>query len=258
MKRLVIDQIGNRVEFNFPPKRIISLVPSQTELLHSLGLEDEVMGITKFCVHPQNWRSEKRIIGGTKKVHQNVIHELQPDLIIGNKEENERVDILSLKERYPVWMSDVTTLPDAYNMIKQAGDICDRSKRASQIIEQTQDAFAQLGRRKGSVLYLIWMKPWMGVASDTFIHSILSEIGFVNTLQSKSRYPELDRSDLESLNPDYVFLSSEPYPFRQKHLGELEKLFPNAKVILVDGEFFSWYGSRLMKAPQYFNSLDLS
>jgi len=258
MKGLVIDQMGNRVKFNFPPKRIISLVPSQTELLHSLGLEDEVMGITKFCVHPQNWRSEKRIIGGTKKVHQNVIHELQPDLIIGNKEENERVDILSLKERYPVWMSDVTTLPDAYNMIKQVGDICDRAELASQIIEQTQDAFAQLGRRKGSVLYLIWMRPWMGVGTDTFIHSILSEIGFVNTLQSKSRYPELDQSDLESLNPDYVFLSSEPYPFRQKHLGELEKLFPNANVILVDGEFFSWYGSRLMKAPQYFNSLNLS
>lgn len=258
MKRLVIDQMGNRVEFNFPPKRIISLVPSQTELLHSLGLENEVIGITKFCVHPSNWKSEKQLVGGTKRLHLRVIDDLQPDLIIGNKEENEREDILSLQERYPVWMSDIATLADAYNMIKQIGDICDRAERASQIVEQAQNAFAQLRKKEGSVLYLIWMKPWMGVGADTFIHHLLSEIGFTNTLQSKSRYPELSESDLEGLNPSYVFLSSEPYPFRQRHLGELEKLFPNAKVILVDGEFFSWYGSRLMKAPQYFNSLNLS
>ncbi|MCB0487209.1 MAG: ABC transporter substrate-binding protein [Cyclobacteriaceae bacterium] len=258
MKRSEIDQMGNRVEFNFPPKRIISLVPSQTELLHSLGLEDEVIGITKFCVYPQNWKREKRIVGGTKKLHLSVIDELQPDLIIGNKEENEREDILLLQEKYPVWMSNVTTLQDAYDMIYQVGNICERSDRATKIVELIQNTFSQLRKKEGSALYLIWMKPWMGVASDTFIHSILSEIGFVNALQSKSRYPELSESDLENLNPDYVFLSSEPYPFKQKHLDKVKTYFPKAKGILVDGEYFSWYGSRLMKAPEYFNSLDLS
>lgn len=257
MKRSVVDQMGNRVEFNFPTKRIVSLVPSQTELLHDLALDDEVIGITKFCVHPSNWKSEKRIVGGTKKLYLNVIDELQPDLIIGNKEENEREDILSMQKKYPVGMSDVTTLEDAYNMINLVGNICDRSERATEIVKQIQNAFAQLRKREGSVLYLIWMKPWMGVGANTFINTILSEISLTNTLQPKSRYPELSESDLENLNPDYVFLSSEPYPFRQKHLDKMKAYFPKAKVILVDGEFFSWYGRRLMKAPDYFNNLDL-
>lgn len=257
-RRIVVDQMGSQVEIKFPPQRIVSLVPSQTELLHSLGLEKEVIGITKFCVHPPHWRNEKRIVGGTKKLNPETIDDLKPDLIIGNKEENEKTVVELLKQKYPVWMSDVVTLEDAYQMIQMLGELCDRQDRAYQIVDQVKGAFANLSKSAGSVLYLIWMNPWMAAASGTFIHAMLSVIGLVNVLASQSRYPELTQPIMKTLHPDYVFLSSEPYPFEQKHIDSIQSIFPQAKVILVNGEYFSWYGSRLIKAPDYFNSLELT
>ena len=114
-----IDHLGKQISISFPPKRIISLVPSQTELLADLGLEDRIVGITKFCIHPEPWQKTKTIVGGTKKFRFDVIDSLKPDLIIGNKEENYQGGIEQLKSQYPVWMSDIVTLKDAFAMIRE-------------------------------------------------------------------------------------------------------------------------------------------
>lgn len=250
-----IDQLNNEVSITFPPKRIISLVPSQTELLASLGLQDEVVGITKFCVHPEAWQKSRTLIGGTKNFRYDVIDDLQPDLIIGNKEENYQEGIYELRKKYPVWMSDIVTWSDALSMIRGIGQITDKEAQALTIMNSIENAFEALNTFSSqSVLYFIWRKPWMVAGRDTFIHTMLEKLNLRNVVTS-SRYPELSDEEIQKLNPEYIFLSSEPYPFQERHIAELNKLCPSSKIILVDGEMFSWYGSRLLHAPLYFNSL---
>jgi len=252
----IIDQMGECVTFSFPPKRIISLVPSQTELLYDLSLHTEVVGITKFCIHPQLWHSSKTLIGGTKNFNFKVIDDLQPDLIIGNKEENYKEGIDILKRKYPVWMSDIVTLNDALTMIRSIGDITNCTTQADVIIDQIKTSFSGLQVTKpAKVIYLIWKKPWMAAGNETFINALLEKIGFSNALKEQTRYPTLLEEEIKLLKPDYIFLSSEPYPFKEKHIEELKSISPSSQVIPVDGEMFSWYGSRLIKAPNYFNEL---
>jgi ABC-type Fe3+-hydroxamate transport system substrate-binding protein len=255
------DQLGHTVEIRFPPTRIISLVPSKTELLYDLGLEHEVVGITKFCVHPPEWRKTKTIIGGTKKFNFEVIDRLKPNLIIGNKEENCKEGIEILRQKYPVWMSDIITPDDAMNMMRSMGEITGKSSEAEKLIEDVRNSLNEINRglRDGKmVLYLIWRNPWMGAATNTFIHEMLTLAGFENCLKERERYPELSVADLTTLNPDLIFLSSEPYPFSEKHIEEIQSLVPNAKILLVDGEMFSWYGSRMRLFASYLATLPLS
>jgi len=252
-KRTFVDQMGRSVEVPFPPKRIISLVPSLTELLHDLGLEEEVVGITKFCIYPENWFKNKQRIGGTKQLNLTDILALKPDLIIGNKEENTQVDIDFLGARFPVWMSDISTFDQALKMIHQVGEICNKSEKAQKLTQSIGEKFNRLGNiGKGrSALYFIWDKPGFVVGNSTFIDSILTKIGFVNGCKL-SRYP--DFLELPSSNPDFVFLSSEPFPFKEEHLKKYQLYFPNSKVQFVDGELFSWYGSRMEQASDYFGT----
>ena len=245
------------VSVPFPPRRIVSLVPSQTELLADLGLTDVVAGITKFCVHPADWRARKAIVGGTKNFNFDVIDFLKPDLIIGNKEENYEAGITTLRERYPVWMSDVVSLADAFSMIRSIASLTDREQAGNEIVERIRHSFSSLRYFTGQrVLYLIWRGPWMAAGADTFINTLLHAQGLRNVVE-ENRYPELSVEALQALNPEYVFLSSEPYPFKEKHIEELRAVLPLAKMMLVDGEMFSWYGSRLLYAPDYFRSLAL-
>ncbi len=253
---VIQDHLGNKLELTTPPQRIISLVPSQTELLFDLGLENRVMGITKFCVHPPHWLKSKAIVGGTKNFHYNVIDNIQPDLIIGNKEENYFEGISALQMKYPVWMSDITTLDDALSMIDSiSGMTCTESKGV-EIVDRIRTAFSELkAQTPAKVLYLMWRNPWMGAAGKTFIHDMIERIGWINVLQDGDRYPELSAVMFKDLDPDLILLSSEPYPFSEKHLAEIRKLAPRAQIKLVDGEMFSWYGSRLALAPAYFRSI---
>jgi ABC-type Fe3+-hydroxamate transport system substrate-binding protein len=238
------------------PQRIISLVPSQTELLADLGLGDRVVGITKFCIHPEEWRKTKAIVGGTKNFDFDMIRSLNPDLIIGNKEENYQEGIEELQKHFPVWMSDIVTIDDACQMILSIGDISDASEKASALIERIKNEFKSVVRLEPqSTLYLIWKNPWMGAASGTFIDEMLKLSGLRNCLKSKTRYPELTSDEIGQLNPELILLSSEPYPFKEKHMEELQMLCPTSKILLVDGEMFSWYGSRLLKFPTYLEDL---
>jgi ABC-type Fe3+-hydroxamate transport system substrate-binding protein len=255
---LYTDQMQRKVEVPEKPRRIVSLVPSQTELLYSLGLEEEVVGLTKFCVHPEHWRKEKQVVGGTKKFHLDKISALQPDLIIGNKEENYQEGIEVLEKEFPVWMSDIFTLEDALQMVRQLGEITKREQEAGRLISQIADGFAKLSSLTvpaGNVLYFIWQQPYMAVGGNTFIDEMLHSCGFINLLSPRPRYPELSAEDIRQLNPRLILLSSEPYPFKEKHIAEFKAICPEAQVMIVDGEMFSWYGSRLLQAVPYFEQL---
>jgi ABC-type Fe3+-hydroxamate transport system substrate-binding protein len=256
MQKTFTDQLGREVTINYPPARIVSLVPSQTELLFELGLSDEIVGITKFCVHPAVQFKKKTKIGGTKKLNLELIRSLQPELIIGNKEENTREDIEAVSQEFPVWMSDVANLEDAVKTITQIADIVNRQPEAAYLNHLIEAGFRdlqtlalQLGINR-KVVYLIWKDPYMAAGRNTFINDILTKIGLNNVVRD-SRYPELSLHELEALQPELVLLSSEPYPFAEKHIAEIQSLLPGAKIMLVDGQIFSWHGSRLVKAVQY-------
>jgi ABC-type Fe3+-hydroxamate transport system substrate-binding protein len=255
------DQIGNTILLRETPKRIVSLVPSQTELLFDLGLEKETLGITKFCIHPNQWFKSKTRVGGTKNVDFEKVKQLNPDLIIANKEENSESDIKRLMRLYPTWISDIKNIDHAYQMIISIGEITNKKEKAIQLVKKTDISINNLQKELKtttiqSVLYLIWNNPFMSINSDTFIYEMLILNGWENIITtSDSRYPEISEEEVKFLQPDYIFLSSEPFPFKENHKNAIEQQFPNSKVVLVDGEMFSWYGSRLLKASQYFKSL---
>ncbi len=253
----ITDMCSYTFDLPYKPRRIISLVPSQTELLADLGLEEEVAGITKFCVHPERWFRQKTRVGGTKKVKMEVIEKLQPDLIIGNKEENEKSDIEHLQTLYPLWLSNVFDLKDALEMIHSIGKLNSKAEEAERICQTIQSNFDLLQRpsRPIQVAYFIWQNPYMVAASNTFIHAMLEEAGFENVFGNRERYPEIQLQDLIEVQPDFIFLSSEPFPFKERHFAPFRKACPNAEIKIVDGELFSWYGSRLIKSPVYFQQL---
>lgn len=267
--RYFSDQLGREVEISFPPSRIISVVPSQTELLADLGLDDEVIGITRFCVHPQKWFRAKTRVGGTKQLHRDQIASLNPDLIIANREENAKEQIDELAKLFPVWISDVKTLNDAYVMMHAVGEITGKQEAALARTEKIKNAFREWRtdskgikpknlNSKLTCAYLIWNDPLMTIGGDTFIHHMLGKAGFENVFGNLQRYPQISRDLLQEKNPDFLFLSSEPFPFRWQHADDMKKWFPHAEMLLVDGEMFSWYGSRMLKAPEYFRQLHQS
>lgn len=249
------DQMNQTIRLEEIPRRIVSLVPSQTELLYDLGLEEEIVGITKFCIHPDIWYRSKERVGGTKQLDIEKIRSLKPDLIIGNKEENTLEDIERLKKIAPVWMSDIYTLDDALQMIHKIGILTGKDENANQLIKEIRQNFSQIQKLKkeNSVLYFIWKNPDFVAGRNTFIDAMLRACG-LNNLCTGARYPEWSALHNKE-NPDFIFLSSEPYPFKEEHIPEFESKFPNSKLIYVDGEMFSWYGSRMKIAPKYFQKL---
>lgn len=248
------DQLNRSIFISTPPQRIISLVPSQTELLVDLGLEKRIVGVTKFCIHPNGLRKQKEVVGGTKNYRMDVIDSLKPDLIIGNKEENEQSGIEELMEKYPVWMSDIKSLDDSLDMIDSLGRVLDAENKAEEFVSKLKSDFSIPLAKKGTAIYLIWNEPIMVAGADTFIDKMLGFAGFENLTQG-SRYPQLAAEELIKLNPEYLLLSSEPFPFKESHIQFFQSLLPKAKISLVDGEVFSWYGSRLLKAKTYFDCL---
>jgi ABC-type Fe3+-hydroxamate transport system substrate-binding protein len=280
----VVDQLNNAITLTTFPKRIVSLVPSQSELLFHLELTDEVVGITKFCIHPTKWFKTKTRVGGTKTVSIEKVYALKPDLIIANKEENVREQIEAMRNIAPVYISDINDLQGALSMIKDIGAIVGKAKIADQLINRIELEFQKLSSKAGDTTlssaaglhpirnslsmpgiqtsatkirtaYLIWKDPFMAAGGDTFINDMLDRCSFENILSSFSRYPQIDVPFLQSLHCELLLLSSEPYPFKQKHIDELQQQLKNTTILLVDGEMFSWYGSRLIKAASYFQQL---
>lgn len=251
----IFDQLHRPIVFTRPFQKIISLVPSQTELLFDLGLGNKIAGVTKFCVHPKNILETKTIVGGPKAVHFDVIRKLKPDIILCNKEENTKEIVNELSKEFTVHISDVNTIFDNYELIEQYGKLFDVSGKANEINQKIKleiSKFEKFISEKPSVrvAYFIWRKPWMVVGADTFINYMLELNKFENVYSDFSRYPQVELKELHQA--DYYLLSSEPFPFAEKHKLEVAEFYPMQKFCFVDGEFFSWYGSRLQKAFAYF------
>lgn len=238
------------------PRSIVSVVPSQTELLHYLGLDAAVTGITRFCIHPDDWFRKKKRVGGTKTLNLETIRSLKPDLVLANREENERLQMEELAREFLVYVSDIGDLNDALDMIRTVGRLTGTTERALELVRELESRFSALPAfPRLSAAYLIWREPFMAAGAGTFIHSMMDKAGLDNVFGTLSRYPEVTCETLAGANPDVVLLSSEPYPFREKHLDEISAICPRARVLLADGELFSWYGSRLLHTPDYFRQL---
>lgn len=249
----VIDQCGRDIVLETIPQRIVSLVPSQTELLYDLGLDERVVGITRFCVRPSSWQKTKTIVGGTKNVDIRKVQDLKPDLIIANREENEKDSVYALAKQYSVWISDIVTLENALTLIREVARITNASTEGERILREIHGQLRRFNPLPAErVVYLIWNNPFMAAGRQTFIDAMITQIGWQNIVD-EPRYPLVDIAWLRAQNPDRLLLSSEPFPFKQKHVTELQAYFP--RVELVDGESFSWYGSRLINSFTYFSTL---
>ncbi len=274
------DDLGRSLHLAGPPQRIVSLCPSQTETLFALGLGERIVGLTRYCVHPsakatpppspsRKGRGEKNFpsplwrgggerveskvkVGGTKQLDFAAIERLNPDLIIAEKEENRREDVERLSERWPVYVTDVRDFDSALRMIEALGRLCGSAGPAQAMTEQIAARWAAFKPSAISqrTVYLIWRKPFMVAGSGTYIHSVLERCGLRSQIAAP-RYPELSIADLKRLEPELLLLSSEPYPFREKHVAELAALLPDARIELVNGEMFSWYGVRMLAAADY-------
>ena len=235
--------------------RIISVVPSLTEILFDFGLDHQhIVGRTKFCIHPKDKIQFVPIIGGTKNLDIEKIIHLKPDLILANKEENQKDQILHLQKHCKVITTNIGNLEDNYYLLKTIGELLDKRSIAQQFNLKIQEQFNfQKPNQTLKVAYLIWKSPYMTVGGDTFINDVLKELNLENIFKDQKRYPMVELQDLEKA--DVILLSSEPFPFKEKHILEIQDVFPNKKILLVDGEAFSWYGTRIAKIGNYYQNL---
>ncbi len=243
-------QLINRIK---PVNRVVSLVPSLTETIASLGGKNLLAGVTRFCKYPEGIRNQATVVGGPIDFDTGIITGLHPDVVLAVKEENDKARVLKLTEKLPVVVFDILQLSDAFTMIDIFGKLLDREKEAAKLVTGIKTGFNALKdiTHREKCIYLVWEKPWMAAGQETFINEMLRLTGFENVV--RGRYPEASKKDFEQA--EVLLLSSEPYPFTEKHLQELQKQYPEKKILLVDGEMFSWYGSRLLLAVDYFKGL---
>ncbi len=252
------DARGREITLERPPRRIVSLVPSLTELLASLDLDDEVAGLTRFCVRPEAWQDTKMIVGGTKNVNVERVRALTPDLVLANQEENTAADVEALEATAPVYVTDVPDLPAALDMIRAIGRLTGRAERAGVLIAEIDARFAALPAFEPlRAAYLIWRAPYMSVGHDTFIHDVMARAGLVNAFTEETRYPSVTAEEIAEAGPAVLLCSTEPFPFHQKEAftADLRAALPDVPVEIVDGQLFSWYGPRLLDTPAYLRAL---
>lgn len=250
--KVFVDALRREVPMPFPPKRIVSLSPAITETMFHLGLEEEIVGRTRFCIHPEDKVEKAMNVGGTKDMKIERIKALDPHLIIAEKEENTKEMVEELERFFPVYVFQIESIKDALQMIKTLGRLTNRSMQANQMVLNIKQNFKQLPKVNSlRIAYIIWQNPYMVVGEPTYINSLLSYMGFENPfIFFDGRYPEVSIKDLQSTNLDYIFLATEPFPFDKKHLDEFQKLLPNTTPLIVDGEKF-WYGYKMLEATEY-------
>ncbi|HLR52432.1 MAG TPA: helical backbone metal receptor [Candidatus Avamphibacillus sp.] len=249
------DALGREITYNYPPKRIVTFDPAITETLYYLGLDKEIVGRTRFCKHPEEKVNQAINVGGTKDMKIDRIHDLKPDLIIMEKEENTKEMVETLAEHYPVYVFEIQTVDDGIRMTEELGNITNRKQQAMDLKTKVETKLNKLPKANGErIAYIIWKKPYMAVGRDTYINDMLEQLGFINPFaKSPKRYPVVTEQNLQDAKLDYIFLSSEPYPFRDKHHEEFLSFLPDVQPVNIDGEMF-WYGARMLKAVEYFRS----
>ena len=243
----------NKISEIHQVNRIVSLVPSLTETIAFIGSKNILSGVTRFCKYPAGIRQETTVVGGPKDFDTEKILRLKPDVVVAVREENDKERILQLSEKIPVVLFDILHLTDAYEMMHTLGKLLGKEKEAKRIVTEIKNNLNPLptGKPRTKCLYLIWKDPWMAAGQETFINEMLQRAGFENV--AEGRYPKV--SDEVFLQAKVLLLSSEPFPFREKHRQELQKKFPGKKVLPVDGEMFSWYGIRMAKAGNYLREI---
>lgn len=233
---------------------IVSLVPSLTELLFELGLGEQVIGRTRFCIHPKKKAKSVPIIGGTKNPNVDDILKMNPGLIIANKEENRKEDIEKLKESSEVWLTDIQTIEEALFTIYDIAEKLGVAEKAEPLIQKIQRELDLVPEEPSlTTAYFIWRDPWMSIGHDTYIHSVLSHWNLTNMFGDQVRYPKTTLKELAEKSPDLIILSSEPFPFKEKHIQEVGKYCPKSNIVCANGEWFSWYGSRMASSFQNLN-----
>ena len=236
------------------PDRIVSLVPSLTELLFDLGLGHRVVGCTRFCIHPEEKVKDVPIIGGTKNPRIEKILELNPDLVIANREENRKEDVEALEKECEVMVTEIDTIDQALFAIHDIGWTCGVQEQSKELIGKIQHEMEKVPDEPSvSAAYFIWRDPWMSVGHDTYIHSVMKHWNLENVYRGDKRYPKTSLHVLSLKEPELILLSNEPYPFKEKHIAEVSRHCPGANVVLVNGEWFSWYGSRMLHAFRQLN-----
>jgi len=232
--------------------RIVSLVPSITELLCDLDLSDQLVGRTGFCIHPWDTVREIPKVGGTKDLKFDRIRELAPTHVVVNVDENKKEDAEALVEFVPNLVVTHPLAPrDNLDLYRQMGREFDREAEAEALCEKFEQALSKVeARPEQNVLYLIWRDPWMTISPETYISQTLGLFNWRTVpAATDERYPEVDLADFSDV--DRVLLSSEPFHFKAQHVAEVEELVPGAKVSLIDGEMTSWYGSRAIAGLDY-------
>ena len=249
----VFDDLGRKIDFERPPETVVSLVPSLTKTLSDLGLGEKLAAVTRFCKYPQELVQTLPKIGGPQKVDTQKILGINPGVVLSVKEENNREQVLQLAEKIPVVVFNIRNIDDALRMITTLGRLFSVETKAHTITSRIKKGLANtvFPTKRLTVLYLIWKKPWMAAGKDTFIGSMLQAAGFENL--ANGRYPEVNETMMRRAS--VIMLATEPYPFKEAERKQLAERFPRQKVLIVEGEIFTWFGSYMLNAASYLTKL---
>jgi ABC-type Fe3+-hydroxamate transport system substrate-binding protein len=255
----LVDASGVALELAAAPRRIVSLIPSTTELLCALGLADALVGVTVYCVEPRDVVRGKTRVGGEKDPDLVAIRALAPDLVVANIEENRREDVDALRAAgIPVWVTYPRTVAEGLAMIRDLGDVTGARERAGAMLDELEPLYRRVreraaARRPVRVFYPIWRRPWMTIGADTYVHDLLSTCGGANVFADRIRYPTVSLEEMAARAPEVIVLPDEPFRFRRAHIADFDA-FPTVPAVrdrrihLVDGKPFSWHGPRLAEA----------
>lgn len=261
----ISDDLGRPLELKRAPHRIVSLVPSVTELICDLGAADRLVGVTRFCTEPAAVVARLPRVGGTKTADCEAIAALRPDLVVMNSEENDRAHFTALETAgLPIFVSYPTTVAAAARGIERLGRALGAERIAQQLAQRIDAALAGLRAAPPPpvrVFCPIWRKPWMSFNADTYCHDLLASAGGVNPCAGAAvRYPVVELEAVRAADPQVVLLPDEPYPFAERHLETLAALrdtsaWRDRRVHLVDGKALSWYGRRTVAGLEEFHRL---
>ena len=256
---MIVDASGVTVEVARPPRRIVSLIPSTTELLCHLGLADAIVGITAYCVEPRAVVRTKRKVGGEKNPDLDAIRALAPDLVIANVEENLREHVEALRAAgVPVWVTYPRTVTDTIRLVREVGALTGTEARAEPLADELERLLGEAraaiaGRPRARVFYPIWRDPYMTIGRDTYVHDVLATVGADNVFGDSDRYPIVTLDEMAARAPDVIILPDEPFRFRRAHRKDFEgyrdvPAVRDGRIHLMGGKIFCWHGPRLGEA----------